>query len=377
MRVHSVQSTIAWRYYSGLLLTFWLCLVLTNMLEVLPEAHAVENHSVQTAGLPDVQTDMPPTKFKDINEDTGDEWIDTIQRGMTFTVDSTARWLDQFFGDARAFDDQPAYAESSAIAIGRASIGPKWDEANGWKSTSSLRARFYLPNTDNRISAIIGRFDAENFLAGVEEPRPALIQGFSSENDLLIGLGYDPIIRDRQRLSLGAGFRGGLAFDPYLRARYLVQRSLTGRSQFRWQSVGFWRGSDGLGVTQRLDYETGIGRKFLGRLSGRGTYAERSEGIRWRNSASLFYLYSDDKAYAAEVWTLGETNKGVPVEDYGVRGIYRTRFLREWFFVEGWVGTHWLREHVEQKRSSQWMAGFKFEILFGRPIMQRGRQRLQ
>ncbi|MDH5551963.1 MAG: hypothetical protein OEX82_01380 [Nitrosomonas sp.] len=133
----------------------------------------------------------------------------------------------------------------------------------------------------------------------------------------------------------------------------------------------------GLGVTQRLDYETGLGQKFLGRLSGRGTYAERFDGIRWRNSASLFYLHSDDKAYAAEAWTLGETNIGVPVEDYGVRGIYRTRFLREWFFVEGWVGTHWLREHVEQKRSSQWMAGFQFEILFGRPIMQRGRQQLQ
>ncbi len=360
-----------------MLLTFWLCLVLINRLEILSEAHAVENRSVQSVGLSATQTDLPPVKTKDASKDTGDEWVDTIQHGMTFTVDTTARWLDQFFGDARAFDDQPAYAEGTATSIGRVSIGPKWDEADGWNTTSSLRARFYLPNTDNRISAIIGRFDAENFLTGAEDTRPALIQSFNSENDVLVGLGYDPVIRNRQRLSLGAGFRGGLAFDPYVRARYLVQKEMTARSQFRWQSVGFWRISDGLGVTRRLDYETGIGKKFLGRLSGRGTYAERFEGIRWRNSANLFYLYSDDKAYAAEVWTLGETNKGVSVEDYGVRGIYRTRFLREWFFVEGWVGTHWLREHVEQKRSSQWMAGFKFEILFGRPIMQRGLQRLQ
>lgn len=377
MRVYSAQSSIAKWCYSGLLLAFWLCLVLANILEVLPEAHAQESRTAQSAGLSNVQTDLSPVKAKGTNGDTGDAWVDAIQRGMTFTVDTTARWLDQFFGDARAFDDQPAYAEGTATSIGRASIGPKWDEANGWNTTSSFRARFYLPNTDNRISAIIGRFDAENFLSGSEDSRPALIQSLNSENDLLIGIGYDPIIRNQQRLSLGAGLRGGLAFDPYLRARYLVQKRMTARSQLRWQSVGFWRVSDGLGVTQRLDYETGLGQKFLGRLSGRGTYSEHSEGIRWQNSASLFYLYSNEKAYAAEVWTLGETNIGVPVEDYGVRGIYRTRFLREWFFVESWVGTHWLREHVEQKRSSQWMAGFKFEILFGRPIMQRGRQQLQ
>lgn len=77
-----------------------------------------------------------------------------------------------------------------------------------------------------------------------------------------------------------------------------------------------------------------------------------------------------------EGWTLGESDKSISVEDYGMRGIYRTRYLREWFFVEGWVGTHWAREHLEHERKLQWIVGFQFEILFGQPIIQRGKQRL-
>ncbi len=363
MRVCSVRSTV-W---------LCLCLALTNM-AALSMAHATKNSSVQLIDFPDVQANLPLITAKDTQEDATDEWIDNIQRGMTYTVDTTARWLDQFFGDVRTFDDQPAYAESTGGSIGRLSLGPKWDQSGGFGTTVRLRTRFYLPNTDHKFSAIVGRFDVDEFLAGVDNARPALIRRLGAENDWFIGLGYDPIIRDRQRLSLGAGFRGGLAFDPYLRARYLVQKSLNAKNQIRWQSVAFWRNSDGAGVSQRLDYETRISARFLGRWSGRGTYAERTEGIRWRNSARLFYLHSEDRAYAAEVWALGESSKDVLVEDYGIRGIYRTRLLREWFFIEGWVGAHWPREHLTQERRTQWVMGLQFEILFGQPFMQRGRQ---
>ncbi|MDH5552190.1 MAG: hypothetical protein OEX82_02540, partial [Nitrosomonas sp.] len=75
--------------------------VLTNILEVLPAAQTQENRTTQSVGLPNVQTDLSPVKDKETNVDSGDAWVDAIQRGMTFTVDTTARWLDQFFGDAR------------------------------------------------------------------------------------------------------------------------------------------------------------------------------------------------------------------------------------------------------------------------------------
>lgn len=131
-----------------------------------------------------------------------------------------------------------------------------------------------------------------------------------SDNEWLIGFGYDPVVKDRRKLSLGAGLRGSFSFDPYLRARYLAQIKISDRSQFRWQSVGFWRHSDGFGLSQRLDYEIGIGKRWLGRWSGRGTYAQGTEGVRWRTSSKLFYLYSNDRAYAGEIWARGETDLG-------------------------------------------------------------------
>lgn len=373
MRAYLARPTVDRSNHIGLLLTVWLyyCLFPAHALAEQPKAPIVKNPSTQAEDLPNAQSNLPAGKDKLAN----DVWIDAIQRGMTLTIDTTARWVDQFFGDPRTFDDQPAIAGEAAKAIGRLSAGSVWDEFDGLKPTANFRSRFYLPHMGNRLSAIFGRFNADEFLAGDDSARLALVRSTTTEDDWLIGVGFDPVIRDHQRLSLGAGFRKGLAFDPYLRARYLVQRGVTERSQVRWQSVAFWQGDDGLGVSQRLDYETGIGQRFLGRVSGRGTYAERTEGVRWRSSASLFYLYSDNRAYAAEAWILGESNKNVSVEDYGMRGIYRTRYLREWFFIEGWVGTHWPREQFEQERKPQWIVGFQFEILFGQPIIQRGRLR--
>jgi len=345
------------------------CLLPAQILAEQPKQHSAKNHSVQSKDLSNTQSKLPSEKEKAADG----EWIDTLQRGMTFTIDATARWVDQFFGDPRAFDDQPAIAGTAAKGIGRLSAGSEWDERDGLKPTANFRSRFYLPHMGNKLSAIFGRFNAEEFLAGDDSARLALVRSTTSEDNWLIGLGFDPVIRDNQRLSLGAGFRNGVALDPYLRARYLVQRGVTERSQIRWQSVVFWQGNDGLGVSQRLDYEVGIGQRFLGRWSGRGTYAERTEGTRWRSSASLFYLYSENKACAVEAWSLGESDKDVSVEDYGMRGIYRTRYLREWFFIEGWIGTHWPREKLEQERKQQWIVGLQFEILFGQPIMQRAK----
>jgi hypothetical protein len=374
MRTPQSWSIATGSNHIGLLPIVWLSLfLLSSHPRAEPPAISIEKeHSNQSGDLPDSQTKKPAVK----NPVAGDAWIDTLQRGVTFTVDTTARWVDQFFGDPRAFDDQPAVTGEKAKAIGRLSVGSEWDEFNGLRAVTNLRTRFYLPHMgNNRLSVIFGRFNAEEFLAGDDSARLALVRSTTAEDDWLIGLGFDPVIRDHQRLSLGAGFRRGHAFDPYLRARYLVQRGITERSQLRWQSVAFWQNDDGLGVSQRLDYEMGIGQRFLGRWSARGTYAERTEGVRWRSSATLFYLHSENKAYAVEAWSLGESGKSISVEDYGMRGIYRTRYLREWFFVEGWVGTHWAREHLEHERKLQWIVGFQFEILFGQPIIQRSQQR--
>ena len=308
----------------------------------------------------------------DAHEDAEDRlWIDTVQFAVTSTVDAAARWVDRFFGDPRWFDDQPADDPMLATSVGRLSVGPTWDQADGWGVISNLRARFFLPYLENRFSAVVGRLGFDEFMTGDDSARPGLLREPGADNEWLLGLGYDPVIQERRRLSFGAGFRGGLSFDPYLRVRYLMQSELSDRSQLRWQSVVFWRNSDGFGLSQRLDYEISFSERWLGRWSGRGIFAQQTDGFRWRTSGSLFYLYSNDQAYAGEIWARGETAQAVPTEDYGVRAIYRQRYLREWFFVEPWVGMHWPREELDQHRKASWIVGLRLEIIFGQSIMQR------
>lgn len=132
---------------------------------------------------------------------------------------------------------------------------------------------------ENRFSAVMGKLSFDEFISRDEIIRPVLLRSPNADNEWLIGFNYDPIIQDRRRLSLEAGNRGGLSFDPYARVRYLEQRQVTDRSQLRWQSGAFWRNSDGFGGSQRLDYEIGMGEHWLGRWSGRG--------MNWTRSANL------------------------------------------------------------------------------------------
>lgn len=341
---------------------------LTSSMAVLASSHTGKNNLSSTPASVNDNDERKEDKDKKENEDK--QWIDHVQHSVTSTVDATARWVDRFFGDQRWFDEQPADESTSASSFGRIILGPKWDEAEGWGTIASLRARFYLPRLGNRFSAVIGRLGFDEFIAGDDVSHPALIRAPDSDNEWLVGFGYDPIIRDRRRLSLGVGFRNGFNFDPYARVRYLAQHKLNERSQLRWQSVGFWRNNDGFGVSQRLDYEISMDEHWLGRWSGRGTLAQHIEGVRWRTSATLYYLQSDNRAYAGEIWSRGETDHAVPVEDYGFRAIYRQRYLRKWFFVEPWVGMHWPRKELHQQRESAWIAGLQFEIIFGQRTMQ-------
>lgn len=145
------------------LLAAWLyCLYPVQILAEQPKAHIAKNNTVQSKELPNLHPKLSAEKDKVVD----DAWIDSIQRGMTFTIDTTARWVDQFFGDPRAFDDQPAIAGEGAKAIGRLSAGQVWDEFDGLKPTANFSSRFYLPHMRNKLSAIFGRFNAEEFLAG-------------------------------------------------------------------------------------------------------------------------------------------------------------------------------------------------------------------
>lgn len=296
------------------------------------------------------QDEKKPTEDKEL--------IDEVRSGLHTTVSSTAAWLDSFFTDAQ---DRSAYDD----VYGTLSVAPQWDEYEGFKVDSSFRARVVLPHAERKFSAIIGRGDFDDFINDQQATRPTVIRREEADEEWMVGLGFDPVVRDDHSISFGAGFRGGLKLDPYVRARYRFEEILSESSELHLQSLGFWRDSDGFGVAQTIEHDYAFSARWFNKFWLRATFAERTEGVRWHASEKIYYIYHHERALGAEVWWYGETERSVPLQDYGIKGLHRSRFLRDWFYLEGWVGLHWPREELHESRKPRWLVGIELELQFG------------
>lgn len=285
-------------------------------------------------------------------------WVDGFRDGVQSALDGTAKWIDGFFGERLNDEDYEGNQ-------GRFILTPRWSEHDGFELDSSFRARLKIPHAKEQFSAVIGRGDFDDFVSGGDGPRPSIMRRTSGDDEWLVGLGFDPFIKDQHDLSFGAGIRGGIALDTYVRGRYRYETPLSEQSEIAVQTVGFWRDSDGFGIAQDLLYERYFSERWVARNYIQGTFAERTEGIRWRTDSRLYYIYAHERAVAAEVFGYGETRYEVPITDYGYRLLHRMRFQREWLFMESWVGGHWPKDIAGQKRTFRWMLGVEFEMHFG------------
>lgn len=286
-----------------------------------------------------------------------DAWYDSFRSGLATSVDATARWIDSFFAEGRF--------EQSYSSYGRLSVAPQWSGYDGFEVKSRFRARVNLPHAKEELSAFIGRVDSDEFLDEGSAGRPSIIRSPSSDEEWLVGLGFDPQMNEKHRVSYSVGIRGGLDFDTYVRGRYMTDVALGEASLARFQSSVFWRDSDGYGVSQRIDLEATLTESILARWSSLGTFAQETNGLRWSSTVRTYKLYGEDKAIALETWVEGQTDYVVPINDYGLRFLNRQRYLRDWLFVETWIGYHWPREMAAETRQGHWMLGLELEVHFG------------
>lgn len=286
------------------------------------------------------------------------EPIDEFRDGLTNRVNRTAAWIDSLFADNVNVADYDS-------ASGSLTVRPEWDEYGQLTIDSSFRAKVVFPHAEQRFSAVIGRADFDDFINQSPTTRPSVIRRDQADEEWMLGLGFNPLVDARQRLSFSAGVRGGLALDTYVSATYRFETVLSEFSELYLQSVGFWRDSDGFGVAQTIEYDRALSDQWFNKFWIRGTFAERTDGVRWHLSNKTYYLYDAERALGAELWWYGETRAAVPIQDYGLRALHRQRFHRDWLYLESWVGVHWPRELLTETRQPSWLIGIELELQFG------------
>jgi hypothetical protein len=343
---------------------WWPVMAAGMLLGRLVTAEAEEPLALDTIGSVAAEIlplDNPPAPACDQPPPEKKAAIDTVQRGVYLGVCNTARWFDGLFG-TRRFD------QDSDATYGRLKLGESWDHRDGFDTRLRLRARFALPNMEDRVRLVFGRVDDREI---IEDARPAgsssLPQGFDRVDDeaWLLGLGYSNQSGLENGFDFGAGIKIRTPVDPYTKGSYRHNFSFNDSTAFRARQTVFWRDSRGLGETTELDLDYLLTPQLLLRWGNTGTLAEDVSRLEWTSALTLFQSLGDRRGLSYTTFVSGVANTDVPVRDYGAELRYRKRFLREWLFLEARASVTWPRETLQEERDINPGVGLGFEMYFG------------
>ena len=274
---------------------------------------------------------------------------DGVRRGTEWV----ARGVDGWFGD-RPF-------EEGGRVSGSVQLRTLWREDSGHSVGLSFRARFDLPNLEERTFLFFGQDNERDLVtnqpAGFTRRQQLIAESRREDQTLFAGLGY--AIRDN--VELRAGIRGG--YKVYAQARYLKRWQLSERSGFEFRETVFWTLNDRFGSTTALDYAFHASPRTTYRWRNAATITQRSEGFEWSSSVGAFRGFGDQRTLGLEALLNGKTRRQGGVGEYGVRASWRQALHEDWLMGEFIIGHFWPRG-VRADEPQVWAVGLGLEMLF-------------
>ena len=326
-----------------------------QLTELLVTAQRIETG----AGSPPAPSQDPPLPTCR-DPSAGEAWIDRMQAGLYRTVCLSAARTDGFFGNDRNDDAYEA-------TYGSLSVGSLWDQRDHWDPTVRFRANVKLPQLNDRYRAFVGRVDPDEYVSDTRDDFDTLPRQFAGDDDdsVLVGLGYRQPKRRGGYFDTSAGVKLRWPPEPYVKGGYHLALPFLERNLLRFNETLFWRSEEGFGTTTRFDIERLLTDDLLIRLTGSGTFSEDTEGLEWFSNLTLFQTLAAARAFAYQIGISGETDREIPIEDYGLRVIYRQRIYREWLYLELRSSVGWPRDTWSERREANWGAGVALEMQFG------------
>lgn len=334
-----------------------LCLVFAAQLviTVAPSAFAAEeppDDEAASAVTPD-----------SMNNDPGEgQWVDRAHQGLHEFLWRSAMHVDGWFG---AEMPEQVYAGNTLGSITPIVL---WDEFNGVSQKFRFRVKMPLPHLDERFNAFVGTFSPDEFVTERDQASGAIPRqrsgGTIEEDETLLGIQY----RERPeggRFEADAGIRIRSPIDPFVKGGYRFEHVTDGHYILSLRETGFWRNSEGFGLTSRVDIERALDIDAMVRWTASGTISQESEGVRGYSALTLYKGLRGDRAIAGQIFTAGEFDAAVPLGEYGIRVAYRQRLFRDWFVLELRPSVTWPKDDPNQPRKASWGFGIGFEMSFG------------
>jgi hypothetical protein len=289
--------------------------------------------------------------------------VDDLHRQLYRMMCGASLWFDGLFGEER----HPAAAQKTT---GRLELSGTYSQRDGAKVRTLFNARMVLPNMQDRVEAFVGRDDQDEFVQGRTEGlalRPLFVN-MEREDRWVAGLGYGLPGSYKQKTDVRVGVRGGLRTpETFAQARFRRNFFIGERDLWHFREIVFWTNREGFGATTVVDYDHVISPRRMFRWANTATNSQDTHAWWWRSAFVLYRNLADRQAVAYESFVRGETQAEVPLQEYGLRTIYRRGLKsRPWLYGELVLGYSWPRFERTEKRDGSAAIGLGIEILIGR-----------
>jgi hypothetical protein len=289
-----------------------------------------------------------------------DPWIDRAHLWLFNSVWRSARAMDGWFGEQAPDASYYRHTEGS--------ISPAilWDEYDGFQPKLRFNVDLPLPRMNERYHAFIGRVNRDEYVTERDISSGAFPSqiGRVEDDETVFGIGYRSP-KEGAHFAADAGVRLGFPMDPFVKGSYVFQHGEASRVLIGLRETAFYQGSEGFGVTSRFDAERVIDLKWLLRATLSGTFSQESEGLRGYTALTAMRGFANRRAIAAQIFSQGEMDAEVPLEDYGLKLAYRRSVARDWLILEIRTSITWPREHLDEERKANIGVGIGFEAFFG------------
>jgi hypothetical protein len=250
------------------------------------------------------------------------ETVDNTHTSLSEMIETTARRIDQFFGNDRAFQE----SNETSLQISLDYIS---EEDNVAQFESRVRGKLVLPGTERRLRLIV-ESDPEEL--DPEAPGRNPIDALETTNNYIIGVEGERLRGDWQ-LRPSLGVKPGMSPQLYGRFRAIRYFDLD-KWVARFQGTAAWFSADGKSLSATTDFDRRINDKLLFRSS---------TGLRWNiddevtDASQVFTLYqrmASKAKLAYDIGVVGNDDTHWRVTDQFVRLRYRRLVYKNWAFME-------------------------------------------
>lgn len=274
------------------------------------------------------------------------------------SVRSTAEWLAS--GVNSWFGDKP-FSEGGKVSDGRLSLFLLTRQHQPADFSVRFKARFWLPNLEDRAYLFLGRDDARE--AVIDQPdalsrQQRLLRDNTTDPTFFAGLGFS--LQDTVQFRVG--FRGGL--KPYAHARYGHTWQLGGADSIDLRETLFYTLDDHIGSTTALSYEHAWSPTLVMRWLNAATVTQDSKKFSWSSSLGGYRSFGNQQLLSVELLFSGLQGSGVPATDFGVQAKWQQPIHMDWLLGEVLIGHFWPRPDALHERTRAWAVGAGLTMRF-------------